>query len=244
MALQGTDLLVVQSQDDKELYKLRVDALGGFLEGGSGIQFRGSADLRAAPEAQSPNPVDLTSVVNGDLYIVEEDAPTINAGWVMEGGAGAGTASKNDRIIWDGTSNFWLLVEGGSSTGGLIETITVTTPLQSDNDPTNPAITIDEATTTAPGVAKRLATEDDVKHTDGTGGDAVVTADLLKATNDNIKTLEGSISVSGIQSIAEDSSPDVVAGALKITSETAAKIGVNSGTFVPFNFSTLPDINT
>ena len=197
MALQGTDLLVVQSQADKGLYKLRIDSLDAYLEGSSGVQFRGSIDLNNSAAGQSPNPITLPAA-NGDLYIVESDANPINADWVME--TGVTSANENDRVIWDANGGFWVLVAGGSSTGGLIETITTTKPLDSDNDPTNPVLSIDQATTADPGAVARLATNDDVKHTDSTGNStAVVTADLLKATNDIVEGL--ATSAGGVQTV-------------------------------------------
>lgn len=196
MALQSNDLFVVQSQDDSKLYKLRVGDLDAYLEGSSGIQFRGSVDLNNSAAA---NGVTLPAA-NGDLYIVESDAATINADWIMEGGAGVGTANENDRIIWDADSGYWVLVQGGSNTGGTVTSITATTPLNSDGDSVTPVLTIDTASTTAPGAVARLATNDDVKHTDGTGAaDAVVTANLLKATNDIVEGL--ATSAGGVQTV-------------------------------------------
>ena len=45
MALQSNDLFVVQSQTDSQLYKLKLSDLDVYLEGSSGVQFRGSVDL-------------------------------------------------------------------------------------------------------------------------------------------------------------------------------------------------------
>lgn len=199
MALHPNDLFVIQSQDDSELYKLKLSDLDKYIEDSTGIQFRGSVELTNAANAQNP-PVDLNAVANGDLYLVESDTSTINSDWIMEGGAGVGTAQENDRIIWDADSGYWVLVSGGGSTGGTLTGITATTPLQSDNDPVNPVLTIDEASTTEPGAVARLATVDDVKHTDGTGAtDAVVTANLLKATNDIVEGL--ATSAGGVQTV-------------------------------------------
>ena len=105
MALHSNDLFVIQSQDDSQLYKLKLGDLDAYLEGSSGIQFRGSVDLNNGALAQTP-PVTLPAT-NGDLYLVEADAATINSDWIMEGGAGVGTAAENDRIIWDADS--WIL---------------------------------------------------------------------------------------------------------------------------------------
>ena len=197
MALQTNDLLVVQSQTDSQLYKLKVGDLDTYLEGSSGVQFRGSVDLNNAPSAQTP--AITLPAANGDLYIVESDAAVIEAGWVME--AGVTSADENDRIIWVAASNYWVLVTGGSSTGGTLTGITATLPLETDGDTINPVLTINEARTPTAataaadgkgtaGAVARLAESDDVAATTGTGAtDAVVTADLLKQTNDIVNGL-------------------------------------------------------
>ena len=59
MALQGSDLFVIQSQTDNQLYKLRLDSLSAALEGGGGVTFKGAVDLNNAPSAQTPTPVTL-----------------------------------------------------------------------------------------------------------------------------------------------------------------------------------------
>ena len=198
MALQSNDLFVVQSQTDSQLYKLKLSDLDAYLEGSSGVQFRGSVDLNNSAGAQTPDPITLPAA-NGDLYIVESDANPIQADWIMD--TGVTTASENDRIIWDATNGYWVLVAGGTSTGGTVTDITATLPLESDGDPITPVLTINQARTetaatvaadgkgTAGAVAK-LAEATDVAHTTGTGdATAVVTADLLKATNDIVEGL-------------------------------------------------------
>jgi len=207
MALQNNDLLVVQSQADSKLYKLRIDSLDLYLEGSSGIQFRGNVDLNNGAAAQTP--AITLPASNGDLYIVESDAASINADWIME--SGVTSANENDRIIWSEGENNWVLVAGGSSTGGTVTDITATLPLESDGDAVTPVLSIREArTSTAEGIAgdgkgtdgsvARLAEADDVKHTDGTADtSAVVTADLLKATNDIVEGL--SLAAGGVQTV-------------------------------------------
>jgi len=197
MALQTNDLLVVQSQTDSKLYKLKVSDLDAYLEGSSGIQFRGSIDLNNAAASQSP-PVTLPAT-NGDLYLVDRDAATIQSDWIME--PGVTSAQENDRVIWDGNSNYWVLVAGGTSTGGTVTGITATLPLESDGDSINPVLTIQPARTSSSatnagdgkgtaGAVIRLAEAVDVAATSGTGSpDAVVTADLLKQTNDIVNGL-------------------------------------------------------
>ena len=197
MALQSNDLFVVQSQTDSQLYKLKLSDLDAYIEGSTGIQFRGSVDLNNAPSAQTPA-VTLPAT-NGDLYVVESDAAVIEAGWVME--SGVTSAQENDRIIWDADSNYWVLVTGGSNTGGTVTDITATLPLESDGDQVTPVLTINQARTTTAataaadgkgtaGAVAKLAEATDVAHTTGTAdATAVVTADLLKATNDIVEGL-------------------------------------------------------
>lgn len=197
MALQPSDLFVIQSQADSQLYKLRLSDLDVYLEGSTGIQFRGSVDLNNSAAAQTP--AITLPATNGDLYIVEADADPINGDWVME--SGVTTAQENDRIIWDADSNYWVLVTGGTSTGGTVTDIVATLPLETDGDPITPVLTINEARTTTAadaagdgkgtkGAVERLAEAADVVHTSGTADPtAVVTADLLKATNDIVEGL-------------------------------------------------------
>lgn len=206
MALQGNDLLVVQSQTDNKLYSLKVSDLDLYLEGSSGVQFRGSVDLNNAPAGQTPA-VTLPAA-NGDLYIVESDADPIAAGWNMS--EGETSAAENDRIIFDADDNSWVLVSGGSSTGGTLTGITASLPLKSDGDTITPVISIRQARTATKaaddgdgegteGAVKKLAEATDVAH-DGTGdATAVVTADLLKKTNEDVRNL--SLSAGGVQTV-------------------------------------------
>ena len=224
MALQGNDLLVVQSQTDSQLYKLKVSDLDLYLEGSTGIQFRGTVDLNNAPGAQTPA-VTLPAA-NGDLYIVESDAASIDAGWVMESGVTA--ASENDRIIWDADSTNWVLVSGGTNTGGTVTDITATLPLETDGDTINPVLTINEARTTTAatsaadgkgtaGSVARLAEAADVVHTTGSAAtDAVVTADLLKATNEVVNGL--ALAAGGVQTVTTTDSNSNAALSISPTS--------------------------
>ena len=198
MALQGTDLFVVQSQADGELYKLRLDSLIAEVEGGDGVTFRGAVDLNNPPAASG---VTLPGQ-NGDFYMVESDAAAIDSGWVMQGGETS--ATQGDRIIYDGDDNNWILIASGSSNAGTVTGVTASLPLESDGDAVTPVISIVEArTTTAAGIAgdgkgtdgavHRLAEQADVVHTSGTADPrAVVTADLLKATNDIVEGIVAS----------------------------------------------------
>ena len=198
MALQGNDLFVVQSQTDSQLYKLKLSDLIVEVEGGAGINFKGSVDLNNSPAAQTPNAVTLPGT-NGDLYIVESDAAIIEAGWTMVNSETS--AEEGDRIIYDSDDNGWILVTAGSNTTGTVTGVTATLPLKSDGDAIEPVISIRQARTTTgaagdadgegtAGAVARLAEAADVEATSGTGANnAVVTADLLKATNEIVNGL-------------------------------------------------------
>ena len=186
MALQNTDLFVVQSQTDKKLYSLKVSDLIAEVEAGGGVVFKGTADLNNPPASSG---ITLPAG-NGDFYMVDPDAATIDVGWVMQGSETS--ASKGDRIIFDGDNNNWILITTGSAEAGTVTGVVATLPLESDGDDVEPVISIQTARTstaatnaadgkgTAGAVAK-LAETTDVAH-DGTGdATAVVTADLLKA---------------------------------------------------------------
>ena len=197
MALQSSDLFVVQSQADANLYKLTLTDLEAHLGGGSGIQFRGQVDLSQPPTGQIHLPQ-----VNGDMYIVENDTPVINAGWSMKGGVTS--ASEDDRIVWIADDTEYELITGGSGTGGIVVDIIGTTPLAvDDSDPTVPVISVADATTTDKGVVERLALDTDVDSSNNTPSTtAVVTADLLNATNKIVDSL--ALSPGGVQTIDTD----------------------------------------
>ena len=231
MALNSTDLFVVQSQSDSKLYKLSLNDLQAAVEGGSGINFRGTVDLLVPLTGQiNPDPA-----VNGDMYVVAQDAATINNTWTMAGGVTS--ANENDRVIWDENDANWILIAGGTNTGGTVIEVQGTDPIQVDmaSDPTKPIVSIDQATTTESGAVERLATAADTVHTNLTPSDtAVVTADLLQATNKILNDLQ--VSPGGVTSVSTDNvnlnaaltiSP--TSGAVKVeianASETAFGVG-------------------
>ena len=231
MALNSTDLFVVQSQSDSKLYKLSLNDLKASVEGGSGINFRGTVDLLVPLSGQiNPDPA-----VNGDMYVVAQDAATINNTWTMAGGVTS--ADENDRVIWDENDANWILIAGGTNTGGTVVEVQGTDPIQVDmaSDPTKPIVSIDQATTTDSGAVERLATAADTVHTNLTPSDtAVVTADLLQATNKILNDLQ--VSPGGVTSVSTDNvnlndaltiSP--TSGAVKVeianASETAFGVG-------------------
>jgi hypothetical protein len=327
MALQNTDLFVVQSQSDKKLYSLKVSDLIAEVEAGGGVIFKGAVDLNNPPASSG---VTLPAG-NGDFYMVESDAATIDVGWVMQGSETS--ASQGDRIIYDADDTSWILITTGSDEAGTVTGVVATLPLQSDGNTVEPVVSILTArTATAAGAAgdgngtagavAKLAEAGDVAH-DGTGdATAVVTADLLKATNAIVEGLvlspggvttvtttdangNSALSISptagnvvieletaddstyGVVQVASASDitngtagasavvdasqlaaaiqplpktavisvteggTDIVSGAVEITTtadatnanEKNVTIGVSNGTFCPYDFSSLTDIN-
>ena len=122
-------------------------------------------------------------------------------------------ALKGDRIVYDGDNANWILL-ATEALGGTMTGITATLPLEEDGDQVNPVISILEARTSTAaaaagdgkgtdGAVHRLAEEADVTATTGTGDPrAVVTADLLKETNDHVAALE--LSPGGVTSVTTD----------------------------------------
>ena len=208
MALQSNDLFVVQSQTDSKLYKLKVIDFIAEVEAGDALVFRGGVDLNNAPSAQTPTPITLPGN-NGDVYLVEADAGTIDAGWAMQGGETS--AQAGDRLVWSGNTSSWVLLSINNSNTGTVQDITATLPLKSDGDTVNPVIFSREARTTTAatnagdgegpaGHVARLAEPADVAAITGTAAaTAVVTADLLKATNDVVNGL--SLSPGGVTTV-------------------------------------------
>jgi len=234
MALQGTDLFVVQSQADNELYKLKLSDLVAEVEGGAGINFKGSVDLNNSPSAQTPVAITLPGT-NGDLYIVESDAGTIEAGWSMVNGETS--AEEGDRIIYDTGASGWILVSTGGSTGGTVTGVVASLPLKSDGDPIEPVLSIRQARTSTAatgdgdgegpaGAVARLAEAADVAATTGTGANtAVVTADLLKATNDIVNGL--ALSPGGVTTVT---STDANSNSALSISPTAGNVVIEINT--------------
>ena len=181
MALESTDLFVIQSQTDSSLYKLRLDDLLREVESGAGVQFRGIADLSIAPGSNTPA---ISSPANGDLYIVKDDVTTINIGWTMLNGVSS--ASINDRVIYDATNNGWVLASINSNSQGTVTSITATSPLNSDGNAVTPVLTVDTASSSQAGVVPGIAVAADVAAGATSNPTHVVTADLLEATNQRI----------------------------------------------------------
>jgi len=178
MALQTTDLFVVQKIDSLEHRKVTLADLEAYIEATPSVTFKGKVDLTAAPTG------DATTPNNGDLYINDTQGAS-NAGWT--GITPATAVEIGDRVLWDADPGEWVLIADAGDPGGQVDSIVGTTPINVDDNAvgsaTAPVISIDTAT--APGQlgAVTIASGTDVAN--GTAG-VVVTADQLKATNDSI----------------------------------------------------------
>lgn len=172
MALESTDLLVVQKQSGaKEIRKASLSQLSDYLQSEPGVTYKGLANFTDG--AEQP----LTKN-QGDLYI--NNAPG-DGTWAWSANTnGITDVRPGDRALYNGTT--WDIVQSGTSDSG-VTSVTASLPLSVAGTSDEPNIESRQATVTDSGHVARLATNADVAK-DGTGSTtAVVTADLLKATN-------------------------------------------------------------
>ena len=193
MALESTDLLVVQKQSgSKEIRKASLGQLSDYLQAEPGVVYKGQANFTIAG--------DEPGVRNtGDLYI--NNAPGAGT-WDWSANSGGITdVVPGDRCLWNGTN--WDIIQSGVGDAG-VEKVTASLPLTVTGDAAEPNIESRQATTTLSGHVARLATDADVTANTGTGStNAVVTADLLKKSNEDIlsATSGGVTSVQGVDPI-------------------------------------------
>lgn len=193
MALESTDLIVVQKQDGaKEIRKASLTQLSDYLQTEPGITYKGTANFTDAGE--EPNTKNT-----GDMYI--NDAPGAGT-WAWSANAeGITDVNKGDRCLWNGTQ--WDVMQSGVGDSG-VEEVQGSLPIEIKGTAEVPVVQIKTATTTEAGAVARLATDADVTANTGTGSaSAVVTADLLKKSNEDIlaATSGGITSVQGIDPI-------------------------------------------
>lgn len=181
MALEGSDLLVVQKQSGaQEMRSLSITDLQAFLDTGPVINFKGTAN--ATVSGDEPPAEDR---VAGNLYI---NSATSAGTFAWTGGTSpyTGTVQPNAQIVWVDTTG-WAVTNNGSSDVG-VETIQGTLPITVNSETAaSPIIGVNSATTAAEGVVS-IATDADVAS--GTAG-KVVTSAQLKTTNDAISNAGG-----------------------------------------------------
>ena len=179
MALESTNLFILQNASTKAHHKVTLDDIAQYIESGDAVNFKGKCDLTADPAGQGVTPAN-----NGDMYINTEDGVS-HSGWT--GITAATPVSAGDRVLWDSDPGVWVLISDAADPGGQVDSITAAVPLDVDisnvGSPTAPYLTIAEATDPGELGAVTIASDSDVAS--GTTG-VVVTANQLKATNDSI----------------------------------------------------------
>ena len=181
MALEGSDLLVVQKQSGaQEMRSLSVTDLQTFLDTGPVITFKGTANGTVANDEPTTG-----DQVAGNLYI--NSATTAGTfAWTSGTAPYTGTIQPNAQIVWVNTTG-WAVTNNGASDVG-VESIQGTLPITVNSDTaSSPIIGVNSATTNAEGVVE-IATDADVAA--GTAG-KVVTSAQLKTTNEAISNAGG-----------------------------------------------------
>ena len=190
MALENTDLMVVQKQDGgKEIRKASLQQLSDYIAASDTVVYKGLANFTQAGEEPGTRNT-------GDLYINNALA---DGTWQWSTNSGGVTdVSPGDRCIWNGTN--WDIIQSGVGDAG-VETVSATLPLSTSGTASEVVVESRQATTTLSGHVARLATDADVTANTGSGSaTAVVTADLLKKSNEDIlsATSGGVTSVQGV----------------------------------------------
>jgi hypothetical protein len=214
MALESTDLLVVQKQSGaKEIRKASLSQLSDYLQAEPGVIYKGLANFTdGAEEPASKN--------MGDLYI--NNAPG-DGTWAWSANSDGITDVKTgDRALYNGTT--WDIIQSGSDDAG-VTSVTASLPLSVTGTAEEPNIESRQATTTDSGHVARLATDADVKK-DGTGSTtAVVTADLLKQTN---IALDAATS-GGVTNLIADAPITVTTDGTDGSSSNSPLVGIEDG---------------
>lgn len=192
MALESTDLLVVQKQGgSKEIRKASLQQLGDYLQTEPGVVYKGQANFT--------NSGDQPALKNsGDLYINSGPA---DGTWDWGTNTGSvTTVQPGDRALWNGTA--WDVIQSGSSDLG-VEKVTATSPLEVKGTAAEPNIEMKQASETEAGYVAGLATDAEVASGGAGGANKVVTADQLKKTNTDLlaATSGGLTSVQGVDPI-------------------------------------------
>jgi hypothetical protein len=201
MALLNTDLFVIQRPTDSgKHFKLTGEKLKEYIAAGDTIVYKGSRDFTQASVDPSQ---DGTGVNVGDIYINNHPNAGATGGWAAD--ILGEEVDPGDRAIWNGTG--WDLLHDGSDSGVVditgiepivVDDTTAGEPIISVNDAlkTNVAPGVDR--TNRKGVVSAIAVEGDVTANVGIASpnpDAVVPAELLKDSNEEIASLDARVTV-------------------------------------------------
>ena len=201
MALLNTDLFVIQRPSDaNKHFKLTGEKLKEYIAAGDTIVYKGSRDFTQA--AQDPS-TDGTGVNVGDIYI--NNHPNADAVGAWGANINGEVVQPGDRAIWDGTH--WDLITSAGDSGVVditgiepieIDDATAGEPIISVNSALETGATLPAGRTGRSGVVPSIAIEADVVANSGNASpnpEAVVPADLLKASNEEIETLDARVTV-------------------------------------------------
>ncbi len=199
MALLNTDLFVIQRPSDaNKHFKLTGEKLKEYIAAGDTIVYKGSRDFTQS--SQDPT-TDGTGANVGDIYI--NNHPNADATGAWAANISGEIVQPGDRAIWDGTQ--WDLITSAGVSGvtditGIepieIDDATAGEPIISVNAAVETSASLPVGRTSRSGVVPSIAIASDVVANDGIASpnpEAVVPADLLKATNDNIVEIEEEI---------------------------------------------------
>jgi len=207
MSLLNSDLFVIQRIDGTNgnvpgHYKLNGQTLKEYIAAGDTVAYKGSRDF--ADGTVDPSS-DGTGVNTGDVYINSNPAPAQTGAWAAD--ILGAEVNPGDRAIWNGTK--WDLIHDIGDSG--VTNIIPEEPITVDNSvPAEPVVGVNDALETSAalpndgsrssrkGVVPSIAVASDVVAAAGQASpnpEAVVPADLLKATNDDIVTLEARVTV-------------------------------------------------
>ena len=192
MALENSDVFVVQKQASGEVRKITAQQLDTYLQAGDSVVYKGTGDFTDLSENPPVKNV-------GDLYI--NDA--LNSGnfvW-LPAPSPVPVVNPGDQCIWDGIK--WDIIPSGGGAG--VAEISGTAPIEvNSDDSAKPIISITAASTTAFG-ATQLATDTDITNA---ATNRVVTADQLKVVDDKVDAAVagGVATVTGVDPIEVDSS--------------------------------------
>lgn len=201
MALLNTDLFVIQRPTDaNKHFKLTGEKLKEYIAAGDTIVYKGSRDFTQA--AQDPSS-DGTGVNVGDIYINNHPNADATGGWAAN--INGETVQPGDRAIWDGTN--WDLITSSGDAGVVditgiepivIDDATAGEPIISVNAALETGTTLPAGRISRSGVVPSIAIDSDVVANSGNASpnpEAVVPADLLKASNEAIETLDARVTV-------------------------------------------------
>lgn len=202
MALLNTDLFVIQRPTDAgNHFKLTASKLREFVESGDTIEYKGSRDF--TDNTQDPS-TDGTGVVNGDVYV---NSATVNGTGAWAANISGVAVAPQDRAIWNAATAEWDLISATGDAGVInidgVEPIAIddtvsAEPIISVNDALATDAALGVGRTSRKGVVSAIAAAGDVVAADGVASpnpEAVVPAELLKATNDTVVSLDARVTV-------------------------------------------------